>query len=46
MLLRRAAVRDDRLKATAIFRGDVNDNPCSHAESFDQFANRPKESHD
>jgi hypothetical protein len=48
MLLRRAAVRDDRLKPTAIFRRDVDDNPCSHAESlhrFDRFGNRPKESH-
>jgi hypothetical protein len=29
------------------WRGDVDDNPCSHAESlhcFDQFGNRPKKS--
>lgn len=30
MLLRRAAIRDDRLKAAAIFPGDVNGDPCSY----------------
>jgi hypothetical protein len=37
MLLRRAANRDDRLKTTAIFPRDVNDNSCSHAESLNCF---------
>jgi hypothetical protein len=48
MLLRRTAIRDDRLKPTAIFRRDVDDYPCSHAESlncFGRFGNRPNESH-
>ena len=47
MLLRRVAIGDDRLKPTAIFRRDVDDNPCSHAESlncFGRFGNRPNES--
>jgi len=46
-LMRRTAVRDDRLKPTAIFRRDVDDDPCSHAESlncFARFGNRPNES--
>jgi hypothetical protein len=32
-LLRRAAIRDNRLKATAISSGDVDDDSCSHHES-------------
>jgi len=47
MLLRRAAIRDDRLKPTAIHWGDVDDNSCSHDESlncFGRFGNRPNES--
>jgi hypothetical protein len=32
MLLRRAAIRDDRLEPTAIHWGDVDDNSCSHAD--------------
>jgi hypothetical protein len=30
MLLGRAAIRDDRLKTTAISSGNVDDNSCSH----------------
>jgi hypothetical protein len=47
MLLRRPAIRDDRLKAMAICAGDVDDNSCSHNESlncFERFATRPNES--
>src|SRR3954469_14798412 len=47
MLLRRAAVRDDRLESTAIRSGDSHDNACSHQESlncFGRFGNRPNES--
>ena len=46
MLLRRAAVRDDRLELTAIRSGDSHDNTCSHKESlncFGRFGNRPNE---
>src|SRR6266566_4674016 len=45
MLLRRAAIRDDRLKSMAVCPGDVDDNSCSHDESlncFGRFGNRPK----
>ena len=44
MLLRRAASGDDRLKATTIFPRDVDDDPCSHRRSLNQFGrigNRP-----
>jgi hypothetical protein len=47
VLLRRTAIRDDRLKPTAILSGDVDDNSCSHAESLNcvgRFGNRPYES--
>jgi len=47
MLLRRTAIRHDRLKATAICSRDVDDNSCSHDESlnrFGRFGNRPNES--
>jgi len=47
MLLRRTAICHDRLKPTAIFRRDVDDDPCSHPESlncFARFGNRLKES--
>src|SRR6266496_2959569 len=47
MFLRRAAIRDDRLKSTAVCPGDVDDNSCSHDESlncFGRFGNRPYES--
>jgi hypothetical protein len=47
MLLRRAAIRDDCLKPTAIHRGNADDNSCSHDESlncFVRFGNRPNES--
>jgi len=47
VLLRRAAIRDDRLKPSAIRSGNVHDNSCSHDESlncFGQFGNRPNES--
>jgi hypothetical protein len=47
LLLRRAAVRDDRLKPMAVRRRDVDDNSCSHAESlncFGRFGNRLNES--
>ncbi len=47
MLLRRAAIRDDRLKSMAVRPGDLYDNSCSHAESlncFGRFGNRPNES--
>src|SRR6516164_2505585 len=43
MLLRRAAIHDDRLKPMAIHRSDVDDNSCSHEESlhcFGRFGNR------
>jgi hypothetical protein len=33
MLLWRAAVRDDRLKPTAVCGRDVHDNVCSHTEA-------------
>src|SRR6516162_2178113 len=45
--LRRAAVRDDRLKSTAVYGRDVHDNACSHIESlncFGRFGNRLNES--
>ena len=35
MLLRRAAIRDDRLKSMAVRPGDLYDNSCSHAESLE-----------
>ena len=47
MLLRRAAIRDDRLKPMAVRPADLYDNSCSHAESlncFGRFGNRPNES--
>jgi hypothetical protein len=47
VLLRRAAIRHDRLKSMAVRSGDVHDNSCSHAESlncFGRFGNRPNES--
>src|SRR4029453_15154287 len=47
MLLRSAAIGDNRLKPTAIFRRNVHDNSCSHNESlncFGRFGNRPNES--
>ena len=47
VFLRRAAVRNNRLKAPAIRRRDVHNNSCSHAESlncFERFGNRPNES--
>jgi hypothetical protein len=47
VLLGCTAIRDDRLKPTAILSGDVDDNSCSHAESlncFGPFGNRPNES--
>ena len=47
VLLRRAAVRDDRLKPMAVRARDVDDNSCSHAESlncFGRFGNRLNES--
>ena len=37
----------NRLKLTAIFRRDVDDNSCSHSQSlncFGPFGNRPSES--
>ena len=47
MLLGRAAIRDDRFKPTAIVTRDLDDNPCSHAESlncFGRLGNRPNAS--
>src|SRR5262245_15315495 len=47
MLLQGAAIRDDRLKPTAIHWGDVDDSSCSHDQSlncFTRFGNRPNES--
>jgi hypothetical protein len=47
MLLRRAAIRDDRFKSTPIVSRDVDDNSCSHDESlncFGRFGNRLNES--
>src|SRR6202022_4347590 len=38
VLLRRATIRDDRLKSMAVRSGDVHDNSCSHAESLNCFA--------
>jgi hypothetical protein len=38
MFLRRAAIRDDRLKSMAVSPGDLYDNSCSHAESLTCFA--------
>ena len=35
MLLRRAAVRDDRLESTSIRPGDSHDNACSQTSSVD-----------
>ncbi len=43
VFLRRPAVRDDRLKSTAVCGRDVHDNACSHIESlncFGRFGNR------
>jgi hypothetical protein len=37
MLLRRAAIRDDRFKPTAIVLCDFDKNPCSHSESLNCF---------
>src|SRR5262249_24924318 len=37
MLLQRAAIRDDRLKSTAVCPGDVDDNSCSHDKSLNFF---------
>jgi hypothetical protein len=42
----RAAIRDDRLKLTAIARYDLHNNSCSHPESlncFERFGNRLSE---
>jgi hypothetical protein len=47
VLLGRTAIQDDRLKATAVCSGDVDDNSCSHTQSlncFGLFGNRPNES--
>jgi hypothetical protein len=47
MLLRRAAIRNDRLKTAAIGSRDLDDNSCSYDESlnsFGRFGNRPNES--
>ena len=47
VLLRRAAIRDDRLKPSAIHSGNVHDSSCSHDESlncFGQLGNCPNES--
>jgi hypothetical protein len=47
VFLRRAAVRNNRLKAPAIRRRDVHNNSCSHAKSlncFGRFGNHPNES--
>jgi hypothetical protein len=47
MLLRRAAIRNDRLKSMPVSPGDLYNNSCSHAESlncFDRFGNPPMES--
>jgi hypothetical protein len=44
VLLRRAAVRDERLKSMADRAGDVQENSRSQAErlnSFGRFGNRP-----
>src|SRR5262249_15550098 len=44
MLLQGAAIRDDRLKPTAIHWGDVGDSSCSPDQSlncFTRFWNRP-----
>jgi hypothetical protein len=46
-LLRRAPIRDNLLKPTAIASRDVNDNSCSHARSmncFGRFGSRLNES--
>ena len=48
VLLRRATVRDDRLKPMAVRLRDVDDSSCSHAESlncFGRFGNRLNESY-
>ena len=37
MLLRRAAIRDDRLESTAIRPGDSHDNAVPHKESLNCF---------
>src|SRR6266498_3096443 len=45
LLLRRAPIRNDRLKPTATCSRDVEDNSCSHPESlncFGRFGNRPR----
>jgi hypothetical protein len=47
MLLRRAAIGDNRLKSATVRSRDVYDNSCSHTESlnrFERFGNRPNES--
>ena len=47
VLLRCAAIRNDRLKPEAICSRDVDDNSCSHSESlncFGRFGNPPNES--
>ena len=47
MLLRRAAVRNNRLKPMAVRSRDVDGNSCSHGQSlncFGRFGNRPNES--
>jgi hypothetical protein len=47
MLLRRAAIRNDRFKPMAILRRGVDDNSCCHNESlngFARFGNRSNES--
>ncbi len=47
MLLRRAPIRHNRLKPTAVFRRDVHNDPCPHIDSlhcFGLLGNRPNES--
>lgn len=47
VLLRRAAIRDDRLKSMAVRSSDVHDNSCPRAgrlNCFGRFGNRPNES--
>jgi hypothetical protein len=47
VLLRRAAIRNDRLNPETICSRDVDDNCRSHNESlncFGRFGNRPNES--
>jgi hypothetical protein len=40
LLLRRTAIRDDRIKSIVVRLGDVPYNSCSHPESLNCFANR------